>query len=67
MVMAKFNFLNHDESFSYISQLHGNSQKKTRKMKVLCLGSDEKKTSKRDLKNIEARFAKGSRKWIVWK
>ena len=60
--MAKFNFLNNAESFNYISQLHGNSRKKTRKMKVLRLGSDEKKTSKRDLKNIEARFAKGSRK-----
>ena len=57
--MAKVNFLNHN-SFkleSYISQLHGNANKKTRKWEVLYLGSNEKKNSGREVDKIEAILA----------
>ena len=62
--MAKVNFLNQGESFiseSYISQLHGNVNKKTRK--VLYLLSNEKKNAGKELNKIEERFAE--RKYIM--
>ena len=58
-MMAKVNFLNQADSFmseSYICQLHSNSNKKTRKMKVLYLGSNEKKNPGKELKEIKVRF-----------
>ena len=58
--MTKVNFLNQAESIkseSYISQLHGNANKKTRKWEVLYLGSNEKKNSGRELNKIEAILA----------
>ena len=36
-------------------------------MKVLYLGCNEKKDSEKDLNKIEARFAEGIRKLIIWK
>ena len=48
--MAEVKFLNQAESFmseSYISQLHGNANKKTRKWRYL--GSNEKKNSGKEL------------------
>ena len=61
--MAKVNFLNKPESFMserYISQLHGNAHKKNqKKMKVLYLGSNEKKKSGKALCKTEARFTYG--------
>ena len=48
--MAKVTFLNQPESFmsqSYISQLHGNAHKKNQNMKVVYLGSNEKKIRER--------------------
>ena len=54
--------LNEAELFfpgSYISQLHSNAHKKTRKLKVLYLGSNEDKNSRKGLNKIQARFAGG--------
>ena len=56
--MAKANFLNQAESFmseSYISQIHDNANKKTRKWRYL--GSNVNKESGKKLNKIEARFA----------
>ena len=39
-----------------ISQLHDNANKKPQEMKVLYLGSNENKNSKKKLSKIEARF-----------
>ena len=36
-------------------------------MKVLHLGSNEKKTQKKVWTKLEQGFQKGSRKWIVWR
>ena len=58
-MMTKVNFLNQADSFmseSYICQLHSNANKKTRKMKVLYLGSNEKKNPGKELNEIKVRF-----------
>ena len=62
--MTKVNFLNQAESFmseSYISQLHSMHIKK-QNVRVLYLGSNEKKNSGKDPNKIEARFAEGKQK-----
>ena len=64
--MTKVNFLKQAESFmsgSYVSQLHRNVHKKTRKRRYLKeMKSNEKKSSGKDLNEIEARFAEGKQK-----
>ena len=60
--MAKVNFLTRAVLFmseSYISQLHGNANRKTKTWKyILYLGRNEKKKSRKERNKIEARLAK---------
>ena len=68
--MTKANFLNQAESLmseSYISQLHDNSNKKTRKWSYFILGVMKRKIQEKNWTRLKKDFLEGSRKWIVWK
>ena len=54
-------------SESYISQLHGNANKKNRKWRYFIYGVMKRKIQEKNWTRSKQDQLKGSRKWIAWK